>query len=46
LSSEELIGIIWDERFREISFSHPMIRDISKERINRFIEIARKNSSS
>lgn len=42
MSSEELLGIIWDERFREISFSHPMIRDISKERINRFIEIARK----
>ncbi|QKQ99225.1 histone deacetylase family protein [Metallosphaera tengchongensis] len=32
------LGIIWHERFREISFSHPMIRDISKKRISEFRE--------
>ncbi|BFH72389.1 histone deacetylase family protein [Sulfurisphaera javensis] len=37
-----MLGIVWDEKFKEISFSHPMIRDISKERIRRFIEIARR----
>ncbi|WP_238025030.1 histone deacetylase family protein [Metallosphaera javensis (ex Hofmann et al. 2022)] len=33
------LGIIWDERFREISFSHPMIRDVSKSRISKFREL-------
>ncbi|AWR95108.1 histone deacetylase family protein [Acidianus brierleyi] len=33
------LAIIWDERFTNISFSHPMIRDISKERIKRFWEL-------
>ena len=42
LTSEKLLGIIWDERFKDISFSHYMIRDISKERTRRFIELARK----
>lgn len=42
MTSEKLLGIIWDDRFRDISFSHHMIRDISKERIRRFIEIARR----
>lgn len=37
-----MLGIVWDERFKEISFSHPMIRDASKERIRRFIELARQ----
>lgn len=36
-----MLGIVWDDKFKEISFSHPMIRDVSKERIRRFIEIAR-----
>ncbi|BCU69122.1 acetoin utilization protein [Stygiolobus caldivivus] len=42
MTSEKLLGIIWDDKFKDISFSHHMIRDISKERIRRFIEIARK----
>lgn len=37
-----MLGIIWDDKFKEISFSHPMIRDISKERIRKFIDIARQ----
>jgi acetoin utilization deacetylase AcuC-like enzyme len=33
------LAIIWDDRFTDISFSHPMIRDVSKERIRRFWEL-------
>ncbi|EZQ07024.1 acetoin utilization protein [Candidatus Acidianus copahuensis] len=37
--SGELLGVIWDERFNKISFSHPMIRDISMQRIKKFKEM-------
>ncbi|BAB66976.1 histone deacetylase family protein [Sulfurisphaera tokodaii] len=37
-----MLGIVWDDKFKEIAFSHPMIKDIAKERIRRFIEIARQ----
>lgn len=40
-----MLGLVWDDRFLEISFSHPMIRDMSKQRIRKFIESARKNLS-
>jgi Deacetylases, including yeast histone deacetylase and acetoin utilization protein len=39
LTAGELLGIVWDDRFRDISFSHPMIRDVSVERIRRFKEL-------
>ncbi|AKV74551.1 acetoin utilization protein [Metallosphaera sedula] len=39
LTYGDSLGIVWDERFREISFSHPMIRDVSKSRIVRFREL-------
>ncbi|MGC9106472.1 MAG: histone deacetylase family protein [Thermoprotei archaeon] len=42
LSSTDLLGIIWDDRFLQISFSHPMIKDRSKERIRNFIRLARE----
>ncbi|WP_252896682.1 histone deacetylase family protein [Metallosphaera hakonensis] len=41
LTSGHLLGIIWDDRFKEISFSHPMIRDVSKARISRFKEMVK-----
>ncbi|MDT7901666.1 MAG: histone deacetylase [Acidianus sp.] len=34
-----MIGVIWDDRFLNISFSHPMIRDIAKARIRKFREL-------
>ncbi|AWR97961.1 histone deacetylase family protein [Acidianus sulfidivorans JP7] len=34
-----MLGIIWDDRFLEITFSHPMIRDISKQRLRKFWEL-------
>jgi len=37
-----LLGVVWDDRFLQISFSHPMIRDLSKERIRKFIGLARE----
>ncbi|AEB94780.1 histone deacetylase family protein [Metallosphaera cuprina] len=40
--SGRLLGIVWSERFREISFSHPMIRDVSKQRISKFKEMVSK----
>lgn len=42
MSSQGLLGIIWHDRYLEISFSHPMIRDLSKRRIREFIELARQ----
>ena len=39
------LAVVWDDRFRDISFSHPMIREQSKERIRRFIELAREKLS-
>ncbi len=40
-----MLGLVWDDRFLEISFSHPMIRDLSKQRIRKFIEGARRTLS-
>lgn len=37
-----MIGVIWDNRFLDISFSHPMIRDISKQRMKKFWELIRE----
>ncbi|WP_218260288.1 histone deacetylase family protein [Saccharolobus shibatae] len=39
------LGIVWDQRFTEISFSHPMIRDMSKARVRDFIKLAREKLS-
>lgn len=40
-----MLGVVWDDRFLNISFSHPMIRDMSKARIRKFIELARDSLS-
>ncbi|ARM76760.1 histone deacetylase family protein [Acidianus manzaensis] len=37
-----MIGVIWDDRFLEITFSHPMIRDISKQRLRKFWELIKE----
>ncbi|BDC17237.1 histone deacetylase [Acidianus sp. HS-5] len=37
-----MIGVVWDDRFLEISFSHPMIRDVAKARIRKFKEYLEK----
>jgi len=45
LNYQSLLGIIWDQRFTEISFSHPMIRDLSKARVREFIKIVKEKFS-
>ncbi|MBW9140475.1 MAG: histone deacetylase family protein [Candidatus Aramenus sp.] len=35
------VAVIWDDRFGEISFSHPMIRDVAKARIRKFYELVK-----
>jgi len=39
------LGIVWDQRFTEISFSHPMIRDMSKARVRDFIKLVKEKLS-
>ncbi len=43
LTQKELmeVAVVWDDRFGEISFSHPMIRDVAKARIRRFYELVK-----
>ncbi|WP_338602031.1 histone deacetylase family protein [Sulfolobus tengchongensis] len=45
LTYQSLLGIIWDQKFTEISFSHPMIREVSKARIREFIKLAKEKLS-
>ncbi|AKA74316.1 histone deacetylase family protein [Saccharolobus solfataricus] len=45
LTYQNSLGIVWDQRFTEISFSHPMIRDISKARVRDFIKLAKEKVS-
>ncbi|MEM0200434.1 MAG: histone deacetylase family protein [Saccharolobus sp.] len=45
LNYQNLLGIVWDQKFTEIAFSHPMIRDWSKARMREFIKLARQELS-
>lgn len=42
LLDAKMIGVVWDDRFLEISFSHPMIRDVAKARMRKFREYLEK----
>lgn len=42
MSFQSILGIVWDQKFTEIAFSHPMIRDWSKARMREFIKLARE----
>lgn len=37
-----MIGVVWDDKFLEISFSHPMVRDVAKARMRKFREYLEK----